>query len=338
MKAAERLAQKLGANIDESMGAAKPGGAGGLVHGGPGAFPSSAVHGGPGAFPGSVVHGGPEKFQGSSRIKDALAIELDRIIPDPDQPRKEFEPEALESLAASLKERGQLQPIRVRWSTEAGRWVIVSGERRWRAATMAGLATISCIEAKGEMSPGDILEDQLVENCIREDLKPIEQARAFRALLDIRGCSARQLAESLRISHQAVGRALSLLTLPAELQRQVDAGIVPASAASEVAKVKDDSARREIADKIAAGELTRDETVQAVRQATTKPTPARSTGKGRGGPKGKPKLPTERTMKTSVGLKVTVEGRKGIEPAAMVAALREVTAKVESELSNDQAA
>ena len=325
MKAAERLAQRLGANIDESMGAARPGGAGGVVHGGPGNFPG-------------VVHGGPEKFQGSSRIKDALAIELDRIIPDPDQPRKEFEPEALGSLASSLKDRGQLQPIRVRWSAEAERWVIVSGERRWRAATMAGLATISCIEAKGQMSPGDILEDQLVENCIREDLKPIEQARAFRALLDIRGCSARQLAESLRISHQAVGRALSLLTLPAELQRQVEAGLVPPSAAAEVAKVKDDSARREIANQIAAGELTRDETVQAVRQATTRPRPTATARKGRGGLKSKPKLPTERTIRTSLGLKVTVEGRKGIEPAAMVAALREATAKVEAELSNDQAA
>ena len=191
---------------------------------------------------------------------------------------------------------------------------------------------------QGADEPRDILEDQLVENCIREDLKPIEQARAFRALLDIRGCSARQLAESLRISHQAVGRALSLLTLPAELQRQVEAGLVPPSAAAEVAKVKDDSARREIANQIAAGELTRDETVQAVRQATTRPRPTATARKGRGGLKSKPKLPTERTIRTSLGLKVTVEGRKGIEPAAMVAALREATAKVEAELSNDQAA
>jgi ParB family chromosome partitioning protein len=328
MKAAERLANQLGANIDESMGAARPGGAGGM-------FPGT-VHGGPGAFPTAAVHGGPEKYQGSSRIKDALAIELDRIIPDPDQPRKEFEPEALESLASSLRDRGQLQPIRVRWSAQAGRWVIVSGERRWRAANMAGLATLACVEAKGEMTPGEILEDQLVENCLREDLKPIEQARAFRALLDTRGCSARQLAESLRISHQAVGRALSLLTLPVELQRQVDAGIVPVSAASEVAKVKDDDARREIAGKIAAGELTRDETVEAVRQVATKPRPGSQ--KGRGGLKGKPKLPTERTIKTSVGLKVTVEGRKGIKAATLVAALEEATARVRAELADDQAA
>ncbi len=311
MKAAERLAQQLGANIDESMGSARP------------AAPE-------GMFPGPV-HGGPEKYQGSSRIKDALAIELDRIVPDPDQPRKEFEPGALEALAGSLRDRGQLQPVRVRWSADAGRWVIVSGERRWRAARMAGLANLACIEAKGEMTPGEILEDQLVENCIREDLKPIEQARAFRALLDTRGCSARQLAESLRISHQAVGRALSLLTLPEELQQQVDAGVVPASAAAEVAKVKDDDARREIAGKIAAGELTRDETVEVVRRET------RSSAKGRGAGKGKVKRPTVRAIRTS-SARVTVEFKKFVGPAEVLAAIREAAAKLEAELGDGQVA
>jgi ParB family chromosome partitioning protein len=318
MKAAERLAQQLGANIDESMGATRPAALGGM-------------------FPGTV-HGGPEKYQGSSRIKDALAIELDRIVPDPGQPRKDFEPEALEALAASLRERGQFQPIRVRWSGDAGRWVIVSGERRWRAARMAGLATLVCIEAKGEMTPGEILEDQLVENCIREDLKPIEQARAFRALLDVRECSARQLADSLRISHQAVGRALSLLTLSEDLQRQVDAGIVPASAAAEVAKVKDDDARREIAGKIARGELTRDETVEVVRRETAA-TKGGVTGKGRGVSNVRPKRPTVEAIRTT-SARVTVEFRKHVEPAEVLTALREAVAKWEARLGaeDDQAA
>ncbi len=323
MKAADRLAQQLGAHIDESMGAGRPAAPAGH-------FPGAALAG-PGAFPGGPGPAGAEKYQGSSRIKDALAIEPDRIVPDPDQPRKEFDPGALEALAASLRDRGQLQPIRVRWSADAGRWVIVSGERRWRAARMAGLATLACVEAKGEMSPGEILEDQLVENCIREDLRPIEQARAFRALLESRGCSARQLAESLRVSHQAVGRALALLTLPAELQEQVDAGIVPASAASEVARVKDDDARREIAGRIAAGELTRDGAVEAVRREA-------SASKGRGGAPGgrggkaKPRQPTRRVIRTGSGIRLTAESRKGLDPSTLLAALEETVARLRAEV------
>jgi ParB family chromosome partitioning protein len=293
MKAADRLARQLGANIDESMGASRP---------------ADAAHG---MFPGAV-HGGPEKYRGAARIKDAMAIELERIVADPAQPRKEFEPGALEALASSLKDRGQLQPVRVRWSGELDRWIIISGERRWRAARMAGLATLTCVEARGEMSPDEILEDQLVENCIREDLKPVEQGRAFRTLMDRRGCSARQLADSLRISHQAVGRALALLTLPADIQEQVDAGAIPASAAAEVAKVEDDGARREIVGKIASGELTRDETVKAVRQAKA--------SKGRGG-KPAPRK-TEGSLRTSAG-KVTVENRKGVDDEVMLAAVLE---------------
>ena len=328
MKAADRLAKQLGAHIDESMGATRPG------------SPSGMFPGGAGAFPTGVVHGGPEKYQGSSRIKDALAIEVERITPDPDQPRKEFEPEALQSLASSLRDRGQLQPIRVRWSAEIGRWVIVSGERRWRAARMAGLATLACVEAKGEMTPAEILEDQLVENCVREDLKPIEQALAFRALLDSRGCSARQLAESLGISHQAVGRALALLKLPEELQQQVDAGLVPASAAAEVARIDDDKVRREIAGKVASGELTRDQAVEAVRRETEDRSKNKAGGgKGRGA-RAKTKPPTNRVIRTSNGHKITVEHRRGITPSALVEALEEATAKarIELETAEEQAA
>src|SRR5206468_5331750 len=110
---------------------------------------------------------------------------------------KEFEPGALERLAESLKERGQLQPIRVRWEAGMDKWVIIAGERRWRAATLAGLATVAAVEASGPLTDDEILGDQLVENCVREDLKPIEQARAFKALMDRNDWSAIRLAKAL---------------------------------------------------------------------------------------------------------------------------------------------
>jgi ParB family chromosome partitioning protein len=308
MKAAERLSQVLGANIDESMGAGRS----------PSGSPSVPA----------PVHGGPEKYRGAARVKDALAIEISRLAPDPDQPRKDFEPAGIEELAASLKARGQLQPIRVRWDEATSRWVIISGERRYRAALLAGLSTLMCIEARAPLTADEILEDQLVENCLREDLKPVEQARAFRALLDRRRCSYRQLAESLHISHQAIVRALALLGLPEDLQAQVDSGVVPASAAYEVAKVEDDAARREIVDRIAAGQMTRDEAIEVVRRASG----GKAGAKGRGGARGKARRPTARVLRTSGGYRITAEHRRGVDLEALLAALREAADQVEAEI------
>lgn len=156
MKAVDQLMARLGGNMAESMGPAT----------GAPLTPTPAL-----------LHGGAERYKGAARIKDALAIKLEQIIPDPNQPRKEFDPVALDELAASLKARGQLQPVRVRWDEGASRWILISGERRYRAALLAGLPTLTCIEATRPLTEEDLLEDQLVENCLRQDLKPIEQAR-----------------------------------------------------------------------------------------------------------------------------------------------------------------
>src|SRR4051812_26664583 len=242
MKAADLLASRLSGNMMESMGAA------------PAAVPTPNA--------GGLLHGGTAKYQGAARLKDALAIKLDKIVADPNQPRKEFDPAGLADLAESLKARGELQPIRVRWDEGAGKWVVIAGERRYRAAQLAGLATLVCIEATRPQSEDEILEDQLVENCLRSDLKPVEQARAFRTLMDRRGWSYRQLGAALNLSSAHITRSMALLSLPDDLQDQVDQGTVPASSAAEVAKIEDDATRRELVGRIAAGEMTRDETVR----------------------------------------------------------------------------
>ena len=84
-------------------------------------------------------------------------IPIEKIQSDPDQPREEFESEALDRLAESLKVRGQLQPIRVRWDEGRGVYVIIIGERRWRAAVQAGLPTMSCVVHDGSVDPGELL-------------------------------------------------------------------------------------------------------------------------------------------------------------------------------------
>lgn len=255
----------MGAIASLSMGANRPG-AGGSAAANPFPTPVLAVEGGP---------SGADKFKGAARLKDAFAIELDRLIPDPHQPRKEFDQDELLRLATSLETRGQLQPIRVRFDESEGKWKIISGERRYHAAVLAGLATLICVEAKGTPSPEDILEDQLVENCVREDLKPIEQARAFKALLEKRGCSYRQLAETLTISHQAVVRALALLDLPSDIQEKVASGAVPASTAAEVARVDNIDEQRALIAEIESSGMTRDQVSKVVKTKV-----AQAKGKG----------------------------------------------------------
>ena len=314
MKAADRISERLGAYIDESMGAARPAGAGE-------AFPT------PGA---SVIHGGPDKYQGAARIKDALAIEVERIVPDPNQPRKDFDQDTLAELAASLKARGQLQPIRVRWDEGLGKWVVIAGERRYRAALQAGLPTLACIEAKGPLTEDDTLEDQLVENCLREDLKPIEQAKAFKALLQRRGYSYRQLAESLHISHQAIVRALALLDLPEDIQGRVEAGELAPSVAYEVSRLEDSDQQREVAARVVEEELNRAEATEVVRRAAGKS----AKPKGRGAGKAR-----KVTFRTSPGPKITVEFRKGLDDELILAALADVMARINAtRLAGDQTA
>ena len=314
MRAADRLSQRLGANINESMGATP---AGGPVPGGPHTSPATPVPGGP---PPSA------KYLGAARVKDALNIEVDRISPDPDQPRKEFDPDALRDLAESLRARGQLQPIRVRWDEAMGRWVVIAGERRYRAAMIAGLATLLCVEARGPMTAEEILEDQLVENCLREDLRPIEQARAFKTLLDGRGLSYRQLADRLNISHQAIVRALALLDLPGDVQSRVESGELAPSVAYEVARLGDPEAQRAVADRVSAEGLTREDVAGEVRRAIRGPAT-----KGRGG---KSRRLTSRVFR-SPAARVTVELRKGEGVAAILAALESAAAEARAQLSGD---
>jgi ParB family chromosome partitioning protein len=243
MKSAENLKARLGQNMAESMGDATAGA---------GALP-----------PGFAAPN--NRYAGCTRIKDALAIEIGRIVPDPAQPRKEFDEEALRDLGASLKERGQLQPARVRWDEALEKWVIIAGERRYRAAVLAGLTTLACVEARGDQTPDEILTDQLVENCLREDLKPIEQASAYRALMDRRGWSYRELSEFLHISKGTISKALSLLTLPEQVQELVQDGSLPPNTAYEVSRLRDASEQVAMAERIVEKGLTAEDAAQAVK-------------------------------------------------------------------------
>jgi len=298
------LLKSGGANIAESMGA-------GLERGDKSAQTSTT----------------PARWQGVAKSKNAIEVPLDKIVPDPDQPREEFEPESLERLADSLRTRGQLQPIRVRWDEAQSKYALICGERRWRAAKIAGMATMSCVVSEGPLDAGELLALQLVENCLREDLRPIEQARAFKALMDKNGWSGNQTAKALGIAQPTVVRALALLELPEPVQDQVEQGTLAPATAYEIGKVEDPESQQEIADRVVSEHLSRSETIAAVRSAA-KRTPAKP-GKDRGVSRTR-KVPTSRTLKAA-GCRITIEHRKGVDDDLLAAALREALDQVEAQ-------
>ncbi|WP_435011964.1 ParB/RepB/Spo0J family partition protein (plasmid) [Tundrisphaera lichenicola] len=208
--------------------------------------------------------GVPARLQGIAKDKDAALIPVDRIVRDEAQPREEFDEDALGRLAESLRTRGQLQPIRVRWDEGRGAYVVIMGERRWRAASMAGLATLRCVVQEIPETPEELLALQLVENALREDLKPIEQAKAYRRLMDAHGWSGSQVARELSVDQSVVSRALSLLELPEAVQAQVDAGTLAVRSAAEIARIDDPETQRKLAQAAVSEGLKRDEVAELV--------------------------------------------------------------------------
>ena len=208
------------------------------------------------------------KDVGRRPLRNFGSVRLDQVIPDPSQPRQEFPQETLDDLTKSIKKK-QLAPIRVRWSPDDDKWIIICGERRWKAAKAANLDTIQCCFVDGTLSDAEILEEQLVENLLREDLSPIEQARGFSALMDLHGWNGKQVAESLRIQASTVSRALALLDLPSDIQDSVDSGKLPARSAYEIGRVHDEELQRELARQSANG-MTLKETQHAVQEKRAK--------------------------------------------------------------------
>lgn len=248
-------------------------------------------------------------------------VAIQQVIPDPDQPRVEFTEEALERLAQSIRDKGQLSPIRVRWSEESDKWVIIAGERRWRATMRAGLATIDCYFHEGALDRSEVLEQQLIENLLREDLKPLEEAKAFAALIELNGWNGKRLAEVLKLDPSKVSRSLALLRLPQDIKRDVDAGTISARSAYEMSKLKDDAQQRELARRAARGTLTHEQAAKVVRQRKGK-LARRSRG-------------TRRTFVTQSGWKVVVSSLHKGSYHDVLAALQEAIEEAEHCLNNN---
>lgn len=155
------------------------------------------------------------------------SLPIEQITPNPDQPRRAFSSEALQELAESLRNRGVLQPLIVRpHPTEANLYQIVAGERRWRAAQIAQLHELPVIVR--EFDDTEVLEVAIIENIQRSDLNAIEEAAAFRQLMDRFGHTQEKLAEALNKSRSHIANLLRLLNLPDQVQSLVKEGKISA--------------------------------------------------------------------------------------------------------------
>lgn len=176
--------------------------------------------------------------------QSTMEISLGDIDPNPDQPRREFDKDALKQLADSIAQSGVLQPLLV--VKEGVRYRIVAGERRYRAARMAGLRTVPCLVKN--LTDEEIMEAALIENLQREDLNPIEEAMGIRSLMDKCGYTQEMAAKRVGRSRPAVANILRLLTLPEKVQKLVKDGKLSAGHARVLAGMENEDAQIKLAE------------------------------------------------------------------------------------------
>lgn len=176
----------------------------------------------------AVVSAGPSAAE--------RVIPIEQIAPNPDQPRKRFNDEDLDDLTASIKEKGVIQPLIVR-ETGEGRYQIVAGERRWRAAQRAQLHELPVVVRA--FTDAEVLEVAIIENIQRADLNPIEEAAGYRQLMDRFGHTQEKMAEALGKSRSHIANLLRLLTLPEALTEMVRNGALSAGHARALIPAQD---------------------------------------------------------------------------------------------------
>lgn len=198
-----------------------------------------------------------------------LECPLDRIDLPETQPRRHFDDERLQELAISIREKGLIQPLVVR--REGERYRLIAGERRLRAARLAGLATLPVVVK--DVAPEETFELALVENIQREDLNPIEEAEAYARLVEIRSYSQQQLAERVGKDRSTVANALRLLQLDEDARRHVADGSLSPGHARALLAVADPEARAALLAAVLEEGLSVRETERRARQLKEDPAP-----------------------------------------------------------------
>lgn len=204
----------------------------------------------------------PTELVVSDTVGALIEVPIASVNPNPRQPRSRFDEEALVALTDSVRELGVLQPILVRAVADS-QFELIAGERRWRAARRAGLATIPAIVR--EVDDRRSLEEALVENLHRQDLNPLEEAAAYQQLIEEHGLTQDQVAQRVGKSRSAVANAVRLFQLPGSVQRLVAGGEIQAGHARALLASPDRSFQERLAARVAAEGLTVREVEELVR-------------------------------------------------------------------------
>ncbi len=237
-----------------------------------------------------------------------VTLKIGEIEPNREQPRREFDEEALAELADSISRHGVLQPLLVR-PLFGGGYQIVAGERRWRAARMAGLQEVPVIIR--ELDESQVMELALIENLQREDLKPLEEALGYQSLMETYGFTQEEVSKSVGKSRPAVTNALRLLKLPEEIRQMVDDGELSAGHARALLGFPEEEKMLEAAREAVKKGLSVRE-VEAMARKAARPVPEKSQ------PERTHRIPyfseVELALHEHLSRKVTVQGnrKKGV--------------------------
>jgi ParB family transcriptional regulator, chromosome partitioning protein len=248
----------------------------------------------------ALIPSAPEETQGGDGVD---AVDVDLIVPNPHQPRVSFSDESIAELAASIREHGVIQPLLVSRAHPEGVYQLIAGERRLRAARLAGLQRVPVVVR--EAASRELLELALVENLQRADLNPIEEALAYRRLADEFDMTQDAIATRVGRSRASVANAMRLLTLSEELKSSVASGEITEGHARALLSIESPDARRAVWERVKEAALTVRQTEEMARRkaratnATTPHEPEPDT------------LAVESRLRDALGTKVDLRHAKG---------------------------
>lgn len=233
-----------------------------------------------------------------------VEVAINQIEPNPNQPRKTFESSSLEDLSASIRASGVIQPVIVRRVGDG--YQLIAGERRWRAARQAGLGRIPAIVR--EATDGESLELALVENLLREDLNPMEEAEAYRHLLSQFGWTQEQLGQRIGRDRTSIANALRLLRLPEEIQADLRGGRLTMGHARALLALTTTVEQLKLRDEILAHDWSVRATEDSIRAADSAPPPRRTPRQRRG--RSVELAALEQSLQRALMTRVTISGNE----------------------------